>query len=102
MESKSRRVQLLMKPSLYEKLKAAAPGSVNDYISELCEQSVGIARDAPSTLEQCYTLAEIEAQTNIPRYVLLGCIRRGELKAAKVAHCWRVSRDNLLTFLNVR
>ena len=43
LEKKSRRLQLLMKPSIYEKLKARADGegnSVNDVVNNLIEEAL--------------------------------------------------------------
>ena len=46
-ETKSRRVQLLLQPSLYEKLKAGAAShgdSVNEYVHSLLEDAMGAER----------------------------------------------------------
>ncbi len=49
---------------------------------------------------QLYTLAEISKSLDITTRTLLTYIKNGKLKAVKLGGKWRVSGDNLRSFIN--
>lgn len=47
-----------------------------------------------------YTLSELVPILGISEKALLTMIREGQIKARKLGHRWKVSRANLIEFLN--
>ena len=47
-----------------------------------------------------YTIPEIVPILGISEKALLAMIREGQIKARKLGHRWKVSRANLIEFLN--
>lgn len=101
-ETKSRRVQLLIKPSIYEGLKEAAKKentSVNNLVNDRLNSKSRAQKPVRAPKIKAYTTDEVAKILKVTRRTVYHYIKTGSLKTAKVGKYWKVTTDNLNDFI---